>query len=75
MLRPLAHGGRVPLFFYCVHIPLLAIVARRFGLYYNESAVMGSLIGWVASLAVMAPLVVWFGRVKRKNRSWFIRMI
>ena len=75
LLRPLAYVGRVPLFFYCVHIPLLAIVARRFGLFYHESGVMGSLIGWVALLAVMAPLVVWFGRVKRKNQSWFIRMI
>ena len=75
VLRPLTYVGRVPLFFYCVHIPILAIVARRFGLFYHESAVAGSLLGWIALLAVMAPLVVWFGRVKRKNRSWFIRMI
>jgi uncharacterized membrane protein len=75
ILRPLTYVGRVPLFFYCVHIPLVAIAARRFNLYYHESAVMGSLIGWVALLAAMAPLVVWFGRVKQKNQSWFVRMI
>lgn len=75
VLRPLGYVGRVPLFFYCVHIPLLAIFARRFELYYRESAVLGSLLGWVVLLAVMAPLVVWFGRVKLKNRSWFVRMI
>ena len=27
------------------------------------------------SACVMAPLAIWFGRVKRRNRSWFIRMI
>jgi uncharacterized membrane protein len=75
LLRPLGYVGRVPLFFYCVHIPLLAVFARRFDLYYRESAVLGSLLGWVVLLAVMAPLVVWFGRVKLKNRSWFVRMI
>ncbi len=75
VLRPLAKVGQVPLFFYCVHIPVLALVARRLGLFYHESAVMGSLIGWVALLAAMAPLVVWFGGVKRRNRSWLVRMI
>jgi uncharacterized membrane protein len=75
LLRPLAAVGRVPLFFYCVHIPLLAFAARRLGLFYHESAVLGSLLGWVILLAVMAPLVVWFGGVKKRNRSWLIRMI
>ncbi len=75
ILRPLARVGRVPLFFYCVHIPLLAIFARRLGFWYHESAVLGSLLGWVGLLAAMTPLVIWFGRVKRRNRSWLIRMI
>jgi uncharacterized membrane protein len=75
ILRPLANIGRVPLFFYAVHIPLLAIFARRLGLFYHESAVLGSLIGWVALLVVMYPLALWFGGVKRRNKSWIIRMI
>jgi len=75
ILRPLAHVGRVPLFFYTVHIPLLAIFARRFGLFFHEGAVIASLVGWVALLAVMYPLAIWFGKVKRRNKSWFIRMI
>lgn len=75
ILRPLARVGRVPLFFYCVHIPLLAIFSKRLGFWYHESAVLGSLLGWVVLLAVMAPLVIWFGRVKQRNRSWLVRMI
>lgn len=75
ILRPLAVVGRVPLFFYAVHIPLLAIFTRRFGIYYREGAVVGSLIGWVALLAVMYPLAIWFGGVKRRSKAWIIRMI
>jgi hypothetical protein len=58
-----------------VHIPLLAIFSKRLGFFYHESAVMGSLIGWVALLIVMYPLALWFGGVKRKSRAWIIRMI
>jgi len=75
LLLPLANIGKVPLFFYAVHIPLLAIFAKRIGLFYHESAVLGSLLGWVVLLAVMYPLALWFGRVKRKSRAWIIRMI
>ena len=75
ILRPLASIGRVPLFFYAVHIPLLAIFARRLGFFYHETGVVGSLLGWVALLAVMYPLALWFGGVKKRNRSWLVRMI
>ena len=75
ILGPLDKVGQVPLFFYMVHIPLLAIFTRRLGFYYQQGGVTESLIGWVALLVVMAPLVLWFGRVKKKNRSWLIRMI
>jgi len=75
ILRPLANVGRVPLFFYAVHIPLLAIFARRFGFFYHEGAVLASLLGWVVLLAVMYPLAIWFGGVKRRSKAWIIRMI
>ena len=67
--------GRVPLFFYAVHIPLLAILTRRIGFYYREGAVIASLVGWVGLLAVMYPLAIWFGGVKRRSKAWIIRMI
>ena len=75
VLRPLATVGRVPLFFYAIHIPLLAIFSRRLGFFYHEGAVLASLLGWVCLLAIMYPLAVWFGGVKRRSRAWFIRMI
>jgi uncharacterized membrane protein len=76
VLRPLAVVGKVPLFYYCVHIPLLAIVFRRLNLLpYHTGDVSDSLLVWVGLLAVMYPLAIWFGKVKRTNKSWFIRMI
>ncbi|MBU1072911.1 hypothetical protein KKG45_06670 [bacterium] len=75
LLRPFAIVGRVPMFFYAVHIPLLAIFTRRFGVYYREGEVLASFVGLVGLLAVMMPLAIWFGGVKRRSRNWFIRMI
>jgi len=76
ILRPLAVVGKVPLFFYCVHIPILAIVFRRLEwLPYHTGGVVESLIVWAGLLVVMYPLAIWFAGVKRRNKSWLIRMI
>ncbi len=75
ILHPLAKVGRVPLFFYAVHIPILAIFSKRLGFFYHEGAVKESLIGWVVLLAVMYPLAIWFGGIKKRSRAWIVRMI
>jgi uncharacterized membrane protein len=75
VLKPLAVVGRVPMFFYAVHIPLLAVFTRRLGIYYREGEVLASFVGLAGLLCVMIPLAVWFGGVKRRSRNWFIRMI
>lgn len=76
LTRWLGVVGRVPLFFYAVHIPLLALATRRLGLVpYREWGVTGALLGWLGLLAVMWPLAWWFGGVKRRAKNWFIRMI
>lgn len=67
--------GRVPLFFYVVHISLLSIVADRFGVYYRQGGVLASFVGWVALLAVMLPLSVWFRGVKERSKNPIIALI
>jgi hypothetical protein len=67
--------GRVPLFFYCVHIGLLGVFSKRMGLYYHQGGVAESLIGWVVLVAIMFPLAVWFGRVKARSKNRIIQMI
>jgi len=77
VLRPLAVVGKVPLFFYAVHIPLLAVVFRQFEwLPYRGGGVVDSLLVWAGLLVVMAPLAVWFAGIKRRHRdNWLVRMI
>lgn len=75
LLQPLATIGRVPLFFYGVHIAILGIVSKRMGLYYHEGGVAASLIGWVVLLIVMYPLALWFARVKTRSKNYLIQMI
>jgi hypothetical protein len=67
--------GRVPLFFYCVHIAILGIISKRIGLYYREGGVEETLIGFAIMLAIMLPLARWFGGVKRRSKNYIIRMI
>ncbi len=74
-LNVLSVVGRVPLFFYAVHIPLLALFTRQLGIYYRQGAVLASFVGWIGLLAVMYPLSIWFAGVKLRSRNWLIRMI
>lgn len=74
-VRWLGGIGRVPFFFYCMHISLLAIVAERLHVYYRQGAVTASFVGWVALLAVMYPLALWFWSVKKRSKNKIIQMI
>jgi len=76
ILKPLGNIGKVPLFFYAVHIPLLAIFTQRFpAFYYREGAVLASFVGWFGLLAVMYPLALWFGGVKARTKNHVIKLI
>ncbi|MCB0804296.1 MAG: DUF1624 domain-containing protein [Bacteroidales bacterium] len=67
--------GKVPLFFYAVHLAILGILVKRTGFFYREGAVMESLIGVVVMLLIMLPLCQWFYKVKLRSKNYFIRMI
>ena len=67
--------GKVALFFYCLHIAILGIVAKRIGLFYHEGDVTATLIGAAIMLIVMVPLSYWFYNVKQKSKNSFIKMI
>jgi uncharacterized membrane protein len=67
--------GRVPLFFYVVHISVLSLVADRFGVFYRHGAVTASLVGWVLLLIVMYPLAIWFGKVKATSKNPIIALV
>lgn len=67
--------GKVPLFFYGMHLAIMGIFIKRMDLFYREGEVFASLIGVVVILAVMLPLCKWFYGVKRRSDNYFISMI
>lgn len=67
--------GRVPLFFYVVHITILYLVSYDLGVYWRAGEVGASLIGWVALLVVMFPLAIWFGKVKATSKNPIIALV
>lgn len=74
-VRWLGGIGRVPFFFYCMHLTVLGIVADRFHVYYRQGAVTASFVGWVALLLVMYPLSLWFWSLKQKHKNKILQMI
>ena len=67
--------GKVPLFFYAVHLAILGIFVKRTGLFYREGGIIATLIGVVVMMLVMLPLCKWFYGVKRRSKNYLIRMI
>ncbi len=74
-LRILSIPGKVPLFFYTVHLAILGVIIKRFGLFYREGGVLTSLIGALILFIIMLPLCMWFYKIKRKSNNYFIRMM
>ncbi|NOU46869.1 MAG: DUF1624 domain-containing protein [Bacteroidales bacterium] len=75
LLKVFAIVGKVPLFFYAMHLAILGIFVKRFDLFYREGGVMTSLIGLAVMLVVMLPLCQWFYGVKSRSKNYFIRLI
>jgi hypothetical protein len=67
--------GRVPLFFYGIHIAIMGIFVKRLDLYYRDGGVMASLIGFALMMMIMLPLCNWFYKVKGRSKNEFIKMI
>ena len=79
--------GRVPLFFYILHLYLLRITAIpvSFALYGADatlpppgpagSAMLGlgaAYIAWVVAILLLYPLCRWFAGVKQRRRDWWL---
>ncbi len=75
LLKGFSIVGKVPLFFYAIHLAILGIFVKRFDLFYREGGVIASLVGLVVMLVVMLPLCKWFYRVKSRSKNYFIRLI
>lgn len=67
--------GKVPLFFYGMHIAILGVFVKRFDFFYREGGVLTSLLGVFIVMLVMLPLCQWYYGVKKRSNNFFIRMI
>lgn len=75
LLSFLSIPGKVPLFFYAMHLAILGIFVKRFDLFYREGGVLTSLLGMTLMLIIMLPLCKWFYGVKLRSKNYFIRLI
>ncbi len=75
LLKVFSIPGKVPMFFYGVHLAILGIFTRIFPQFYREGGVITALIGLAIMLAIMLPLCKWFYRIKRNSSNYFIQMI
>ncbi len=67
--------GKVPLFFYCMHIALLGIFSKRINFFYRVGDLTETLIGAALLLTVMLLLSAWFWKVKQRSSNMIIKMI
>ncbi|SMP64225.1 Uncharacterized membrane protein [Neorhodopirellula lusitana] len=67
--------GKVPLFFYAVHLAFLGVFIKRTGFMYREGGVVESLIASAVMLAIMLPLCNWFYGVRNRSSNYFVRMM
>ncbi len=75
LMLPLRIVGRVPLFFYLIHIPVLALLTRRMGMYYREGAVMEIVLAGTLLFAVLVPICYLFERLKRGSKNPLLMML
>lgn len=70
--------GKVPLFFYLLHIPMYHAGAILYARVVHDSGENASLSlpviwgAWLAGLLVLLPLCSWWNGVKRRRRFWWV---
>ncbi len=73
-VNPLLVFGRTPLFFYVIHVHLLAASAWMLDL-HQAGGLMETSIATLAALLVLYPLCRWYGRVKHSHPGSLLRYL
>lgn len=75
MMKIFSIPGKVPLFFYGVHLAILGVFVKRLDFFYREGEILSTFIGLAVMLIIMLPLSKWFYNFKRKSSNPIIKMI
>ena len=75
LLKVFSIPGKVPMFFYAVHLAILGVFTRIFPEFYRNGDVSTAFIGLAGMLIIMLPLCKWFYGVKLRSKNYFIQMI
>ena len=72
--HPLLLVGRVPMFFYLLHFPLLLVLRAALG---REPGDALGTVWWASALVVvvLVPLCAWYGRWKRAHPGGWTRLV
>jgi uncharacterized membrane protein len=71
--HPLVVIGRVPLFYFLVHMWAAHLLTIPFALIHSGGYSLGTVyIVWVIVVGLMYPLCVWFAKLKSRSRSWWL---
>jgi uncharacterized membrane protein len=72
--NPLQVFGRTPLFFYVIHVHLLAAVSWLLNM-HRTGGLTETYLATVAALLVLYPLCRWYGRVKQAHPKSLLRYL
>ena len=72
--NPLLVFGRVPLFFYLIHVHLLVFSARMLHV-YRAGSLLETFAATLIALLVMYPICRWYGKIKDSQRFRLLRYL
>jgi uncharacterized membrane protein len=72
--NPLLVFGRTPLFFYVIHVHLLAASAHLLGI-YKTGGLIETFVAALLVMVILYPLCRWFGKIKNNHPGSFLRYL
>lgn len=69
-MNPMIVFGRVPLFYFILHLSVLHLLALATGRNGYSLGIVYLL--WIAVVAALYPLCLWFARLKQRRSEWWV---
>lgn len=71
--NPVIVFGRVPLFYFLLHLYVIAGVARVLGSRLHPLSLI--YVWWIAIVAALYPVCLWYARLKRRKSWWWLSYV